>query len=86
MKRLQGMSNRVLAVGFIGFLTFGTTASAELVSSEQIVQALTAPPKELSPKIGDGANRASDTSWKCWMPSFLSRTSDALCPRANSGT
>jgi outer membrane protein OmpA-like peptidoglycan-associated protein len=45
MKRLQGKISGVLAAGFIGFLTFGATASAEQISRQQILDALTAPPK-----------------------------------------
>jgi outer membrane protein OmpA-like peptidoglycan-associated protein len=44
MNRLQG----ILAGGFIGFLTFGNTAFAELVSRQQIADALTAQPKVMS--------------------------------------
>jgi hypothetical protein len=81
MKRLQGKSSRLLAVGFIVFLTFGTMASAEPISREQIVEALMAPPKELSPKVGDGANRESSISWRCLMPSLLHRRNDTPCTR-----
>jgi outer membrane protein OmpA-like peptidoglycan-associated protein len=45
MKRLQGKISGVLIAGFIGFLTFGATASAEQISRQQILDALTAPPK-----------------------------------------
>jgi outer membrane protein OmpA-like peptidoglycan-associated protein len=44
MNRLQG----ILAAGFIGFLTFGNTAFAELVSRQHIADALTAQPKVMS--------------------------------------
>ena len=45
MKRLQGKISGVLTAGFIGFLAFGAPASAELIRAEQIIEALTAPPK-----------------------------------------
>jgi outer membrane protein OmpA-like peptidoglycan-associated protein len=45
MKRLQGKISGVLTAGFIGFLTFGATASSEQISRQQILDALTAPPK-----------------------------------------
>jgi outer membrane protein OmpA-like peptidoglycan-associated protein len=45
MKRLHGAVSGVLAAGFIGFLTFGHPAFAEQVSRQQILDALTAPPK-----------------------------------------
>jgi outer membrane protein OmpA-like peptidoglycan-associated protein len=45
MKRLQGKVGGVLAAGFIGFLALGATASAEQISRQQILDALTAPPK-----------------------------------------
>jgi outer membrane protein OmpA-like peptidoglycan-associated protein len=48
MKRLHRTIGGVLAAGFIGFLAFGDAAFAEQISSQQIVDALTAPPKILS--------------------------------------
>ena len=45
MNRLQGTMSGFLAAGFIGFLTFGHTASAGQVSREEILEALTAQPK-----------------------------------------
>jgi outer membrane protein OmpA-like peptidoglycan-associated protein len=48
MKRLHGAVSGVLAAGFIGFLTFGHPAFAEQVSRQQILDALTAPPKVAS--------------------------------------
>jgi outer membrane protein OmpA-like peptidoglycan-associated protein len=45
MKGLQGKISVVLTAGFIGFLAFGATASAEQISSQQILDALTTPPK-----------------------------------------
>jgi len=48
MKRLHGAVSGVLATGFIGFLTFGHPAFAEQVSRQQILDALTAPPKVAS--------------------------------------
>jgi outer membrane protein OmpA-like peptidoglycan-associated protein len=48
MKRLHGRMNGFLAVGFIGFLTFGNSAFAEPVSRQQILDALTAPPRVAS--------------------------------------
>jgi outer membrane protein OmpA-like peptidoglycan-associated protein len=47
MKRLHGRSG-ILAAGFIGYLAFGHAASAEQVSRQQIVDALTAQPKVTS--------------------------------------
>jgi outer membrane protein OmpA-like peptidoglycan-associated protein len=44
MKRLHGRSG-ILAAGLIGFLAFGNAASAEQVSRQQIIDALTAQPK-----------------------------------------
>jgi outer membrane protein OmpA-like peptidoglycan-associated protein len=46
MKRLQGTIGG-LAAGIIGFLLFGYSASAQLVSREQIVEALTTQPASL---------------------------------------
>ena len=48
MNRLQGTISGILAAGFIGFLTFGSTACAGEVSREQILEALTAQQKVLS--------------------------------------
>ena len=47
MKRHRAIFG-VLAAGFIGFLAFGDAAFAEQISSQQIVDSLTAPPKILS--------------------------------------
>jgi outer membrane protein OmpA-like peptidoglycan-associated protein len=48
MKPLHGRISGVLAASFISFLFFGSSASAQLVSRGQIVEALTVRPKALS--------------------------------------
>ncbi len=48
MKRLHRTISAALAAGFIGLLAFGSAAFAEQISSQQIVDALTAPPKIMS--------------------------------------
>ena len=48
MNRLKGAMGGILAAGFIGYLAFGHAASAEQVSRQQIVDALTAQPKVTS--------------------------------------
>jgi outer membrane protein OmpA-like peptidoglycan-associated protein len=48
MNRLNGVLGGILAAGFLGFLTIGSAAAGELVSSQQILDALTAPPKAMS--------------------------------------
>jgi len=58
MKRLHGRVS-VLAAGFIGLLFLGTSASAQLVLREQIVEALTAQPRPLS--FGDRLRTRSMT-------------------------
>jgi outer membrane protein OmpA-like peptidoglycan-associated protein len=45
MKRTHGRTSGILAAGLIGFLAFGSPAFAQVVSHEQIVEALTAQPK-----------------------------------------
>jgi outer membrane protein OmpA-like peptidoglycan-associated protein len=44
MRRLHSKSGGILAAGVIGFLALGTTAFAEQVSRQQIIDALTAAP------------------------------------------
>jgi outer membrane protein OmpA-like peptidoglycan-associated protein len=48
MKRLHGRMSGVLAVGFIGLLVFSNSAFAQLVSHEQIAEALTTQPRVMS--------------------------------------
>jgi outer membrane protein OmpA-like peptidoglycan-associated protein len=48
MSRMNGVLGGILAAGLIGFLTIGSAAAGELVSSQQILEALTAPPKAMS--------------------------------------
>jgi outer membrane protein OmpA-like peptidoglycan-associated protein len=52
MNRMNGVMGGILvaglAVGFLGFLTIGSAAAGELVSSQQILDALTAGPKPMS--------------------------------------
>jgi outer membrane protein OmpA-like peptidoglycan-associated protein len=52
MNRLNGVLGGILAaglfVGSLGFLTIGSAAAGELVSSQQILEALTAPAKPMS--------------------------------------
>jgi hypothetical protein len=38
------------------------------------------PHAELSPKVGEGANRAGGISWRCLTPPLLHRGSDMPCP------
>jgi outer membrane protein OmpA-like peptidoglycan-associated protein len=45
MRRLHSKIGGILAAGVIGFLALGTTAFAEQVSRQQIIDALTAAPK-----------------------------------------
>ena len=49
MNRLNGVLGGILATGFaaisLGFLTIGTAAAGDVVSSQQILDALTAGPK-----------------------------------------
>jgi outer membrane protein OmpA-like peptidoglycan-associated protein len=53
MNRMNGVLGGILAAGLfaasLGFLTIGSAAAGELVSSQQILEALTAKPKPLSP-------------------------------------
>jgi hypothetical protein len=65
MKRLKGAMGGILAAGFIGFLTFGNTAFAGEVSRQQIIDALTAPPK-----ISSFADRLRNTR----SPTFDNRS------------
>jgi outer membrane protein OmpA-like peptidoglycan-associated protein len=48
MNRLNGVMGGILAAGFVGFLTLGAAAAGEVVSSQQILDALTAGPKPTS--------------------------------------
>jgi outer membrane protein OmpA-like peptidoglycan-associated protein len=48
MNRLNGVMGGILVAGFFGFLTIGSAAAGELVSSQQILDALTAPVKPMS--------------------------------------
>jgi outer membrane protein OmpA-like peptidoglycan-associated protein len=48
MNRLQGTISGILAAGFVGFLTFGSTAFAGQVSRQEILEALTAQPKVMT--------------------------------------
>ncbi len=52
MNRLNGVLGGILVAGFVavssGFLTIGTAAAGEVVSSQQILDALTAGPKPMS--------------------------------------
>jgi outer membrane protein OmpA-like peptidoglycan-associated protein len=48
MNRLKGVFGGILAAGFFSLLTVGSGAAGELVSSQQILDALTAPPKPMS--------------------------------------
>jgi outer membrane protein OmpA-like peptidoglycan-associated protein len=45
MKRLNGVMGGILVAGFFGFFTFGPAAAGEVVSSQQILEALTAQTK-----------------------------------------
>jgi outer membrane protein OmpA-like peptidoglycan-associated protein len=65
MNRLKGAMGGILAAGFIGFLTFGNTAFAGEVSRQQIIDALTAPPK-----ISSFADRLRNTR----SPTFDNRS------------
>src|SRR5438093_2706150 len=38
------------------------------------------PLRELSPEVGDGANRKGGISWGCLTPPLLHRRSDMPCP------
>jgi outer membrane protein OmpA-like peptidoglycan-associated protein len=53
MNRLNGVLGGILVAGFVavslGFLTIGTAAAGEAVSSQQILDALTVAPKPTSP-------------------------------------
>jgi outer membrane protein OmpA-like peptidoglycan-associated protein len=69
MKRLQERISVVLTAGFIGFLMFGATASAEQISRQQILDALTAPPK-----IATFADRLRNTR----SPTFDDRSDYSL--------
>jgi outer membrane protein OmpA-like peptidoglycan-associated protein len=62
MNRLNGVMGGILAAGFIGFLTFGPAAAGELVSSQQILDALTATPKAASfaAKLGQSRSMTYD--------------------------
>jgi outer membrane protein OmpA-like peptidoglycan-associated protein len=55
MNRLNGVMGGILVAGFaavsMGFLTIGTAAAGELVSSQRILEALTAQPK--APSLAD---------------------------------
>src|SRR4051812_23759814 len=55
MKRLNGVMGGILVAGFtavsLGFFTFGPAAAGEVVSSQQILEALTAPTK--APSVVD---------------------------------
>jgi outer membrane protein OmpA-like peptidoglycan-associated protein len=48
MNRLNGVLGGILAAGFFGFLSIGSAAAGDLVSSQQILDALTAGPKPMS--------------------------------------
>jgi outer membrane protein OmpA-like peptidoglycan-associated protein len=48
MKQLYRTMSGILAASFMGLLIFGSSAFAQLVSRDQIVEALTAQPKALS--------------------------------------
>jgi outer membrane protein OmpA-like peptidoglycan-associated protein len=48
MNRLNGMMGGILVAGFLGFLAIGPAAAGEIISSQQILDALTAPPKPMS--------------------------------------
>jgi outer membrane protein OmpA-like peptidoglycan-associated protein len=45
MKRLNGVVGGLLVAGFFGFFTFGPAAAGDVVSSQQILEALTAQTK-----------------------------------------
>jgi outer membrane protein OmpA-like peptidoglycan-associated protein len=48
MNRLNGVLGGILVAGFFGFLSIGSAAAGEVVSSQQILDALTAGPKPTS--------------------------------------
>jgi hypothetical protein len=82
MKRLQGKISGVLTAGFIGFLTFGAPASAELIRAEQIIEALTAPPKSMGQASQDQIAKMTIASP---IP-LTSGLSDIRCAALNSAT
>jgi outer membrane protein OmpA-like peptidoglycan-associated protein len=49
MNRLNGVMGGILVAGFFGFLTIGSATAGEVISSQQILEALTAKPKPPSP-------------------------------------
>jgi outer membrane protein OmpA-like peptidoglycan-associated protein len=51
MKRLNGAMGGILVAGFFGFFTFGPAAAGDVVSSQQILEALTAQTK--APSVVD---------------------------------
>jgi outer membrane protein OmpA-like peptidoglycan-associated protein len=48
MIRLHGVMDDILVAGFLGFLAIGPAAAGEVISSQQILDALTAPPNPMS--------------------------------------
>jgi outer membrane protein OmpA-like peptidoglycan-associated protein len=58
MNRLNGALRGILAAGFAGFLSFGSASAGEPLSTQQILDALTAAPKPASPADRLGPTRS----------------------------
>jgi outer membrane protein OmpA-like peptidoglycan-associated protein len=58
MNRLNGVLRSILASGFVGFLSFHSASGGEPLSSQQILDALTAAPKPASATDRPGTTRS----------------------------